>query len=70
MKKISDEFFYKYIFYLYNYFGMQCQNKAKTSDYYAVQKSPEYMEGLFFRVLYCLADHVGGGGGGVVVLSF
>ena len=33
-------------------------------DYYAVQISPEYMEGLFFWVLYCLADHGGGGGGG------
>ena len=49
---------------------LECNVKIKqTSDYYAVQKSPEYMEGLFFWVLYCLADH-GGGGEWVVLLSF
>ena len=47
---------------------LECNVKImQTSDYYAVQKSPEYMEGLFFWVLNCLADH---GGGGVVLLSF
>ena len=46
---------------------LECYVKIKqTFDYYAVQKSPEYMEGLFFWVLYCLADH-GGGGGGVSI---
>ena len=41
---------------------LECNVKIKqTSDYYAVQKSPEYMEGLFW-VLYRLADHGGGGG--------
>ena len=49
--------------------NLECNVKIKqTSDYYAVQKSPEYMEGLFFWMLYCLADH--GGGGVVVLLSF
>ena len=43
---------------------LECNVKIMhTSDYYAVQKSPEYMEGLFFWVLNCLADHGGGGGG-------
>ena len=52
--------------------NLECNVKIKqTFDYYAVQKSPEYMEGLFFWVLYCLADHGGGGGGGgLVLLSF
>ena len=44
--------------------NLECNVKIKqTFDYYAVQKSPEYMEGLFFWVLNCLADHGGGGGG-------
>ena len=47
--------------------NLECNVKIKqTFDYYAVQISPEYMEGLFFWVLYCLADH----GGRVVLLSF
>ena len=47
---------------------LECNIKIKqTFDYHAVQKSPEYMEGLFFWVLYCLADH---GGGVLVLLSF
>ena len=53
--------------------NLECNVKIKqTSDYYAVQKSPEYMEGLFFWMLYCLADHGGGGGGGcsITFLSF
>ena len=42
--------------------NLECNVKIKqTFDYYAVQKSPEYMEGLFFWVLYRLADHGGGG---------
>ena len=42
--------------------NLECNVKIKqTFDYYAVQKSPEYMEGLFFWVLNCLADHGGGG---------
>ena len=51
---------------------LECNVKIKqTSDYYVAQKSPEYMEGLFFWVLNCLADHGGGGGGGgLVLLSF
>ena len=50
--------------------NLECNVKIKqTSDNYAVQKSTEYMEGLFFWVLYCLADH-GGGGGGLGLLSF
>ena len=45
--------------------NLKCNVKIKqTFDYYAVQKSPEYMEGLFFWVLYRLADH---GGGGVII---
>ena len=48
--------------------NLECNVKIKqTSDCYAVQKSPEYMEGLFFWVLYCLADHWGVG---IVLLSF
>ena len=62
MKKISDDcwqsFFINTFSTLYNYFD------------YAVQKSPEYMEGLFFWVLHRLVDHGGGGGGGLVLLSF
>ena len=59
------------VFFINTFFtcttNLECNVKIKqTSDYYAVQKSPEYMEGLFFWVLYCLADH----GGGVVLLSF
>ena len=43
--------------------NLECNVKIKqSSDNYAVQKSPEYMEGLFW-VLYCLADHGMGGGG-------
>ena len=73
MKKISDDcwqFFYKYKFSTCTtILVLECNVKIKqTSDYYAVQKSPEYMEGLFFWVLYCLADH--GWGWGVVLLSF
>ena len=50
--------------------NLECNVKIKqTSDYYAVKKSPEYMEGLFFCVLYCLADH-GVGGALLVLLSF
>ena len=46
--------------------NLECNVKInQTFDYYAVQKSPEYMEGLFFWVLYRLADH--GGGGGVII---
>ena len=49
--------------------NLECNVKIKqTSDYYAVQKSPEYMEGLFFWVLYCLADHWVGGGGSITFL--
>ena len=67
MKKIFDYFwqsFFKNTFStLYN--CLECNVKIKqTFDYYAVQKSLEYMEGLFFLVLYRLADHGGGGGGG------
>ena len=45
--------------------NLECNVKIKqTFDYYAVQNhSPEYMKGLFFWVLDCLADHWGGGGG-------
>ena len=72
MKKISDDFWQSS--FINTFFTcttiLECNVKIKqTSDYYAVQKSPEYMEGLFFWVLYCLADH-GGGGGGLVLLSF
>ena len=39
---------------------LECNVKIKqTFDYYTLLKSPEYMEGLFFWVLYCLADHGG-----------
>ena len=70
MKKIFDYFwqsFFKNTFStLYN--CLECNVKIKqTFDYYAVQKSLEYMEGLFLLVLYRLADH---GGGGLVLLSF
>ena len=54
-------FFYKYIFYLYNYFGMQCQNliimQCKITRIYG---------GPLLLGAYCLADHRGG----VVLLSF
>ena len=63
MKKISDDC--RQVFYV-NTFStcttyLECNVKIKqTFDYYAVQISPEYMEGLFFWVLYCIADHGGG----------
>ena len=71
MKKISDDcwqsFFIKTFSTCTTILG--CNVKIKqTFDYYAVQKSKEYMEGLLFSVLYCIADH--GGGGVLVLLSF
>ena len=72
MKKISDDCWQSF---LINTFStcttyLECNVKIKqTFDYYAVQKSPEFMKGLFFWVLYCLADHWGGGGW-LVLLPF
>ena len=49
--------------------NLECNVKIKqTFDYYAVQKSPEYMEGLFSLELYRLADHWGVGGGSITFL--
>ena len=64
---IVDRIFFVNTFYTCTTI-LECNVKIKqTSNYYAVQKSPEYMEGLFFWVLNCLADH---GGVGLVLLSF
>ena len=64
MKKISDDCWQS--FYINTFStcttNLECNIKIKqTFDYYAVQKSPEFMKGLFFWVLYRLADHWGGG---------
>ena len=65
MKKIPDDCWQSCFFFI-NTFStcttiLECNVKIKqTFDCYAVQKSPEYMEGLFFWVLYRLADHGGG----------
>ena len=70
MKKISDDCWQSFFINIFSTCTtiLECNVKIKqTSDYYAVQKSPEYMEGLYW-VLYCLADH--GGCGGFVLLSF
>ena len=63
MKKISDDCWQSFFINTFSTYTtiLECNVKIKqTSDYYAVQKTPEYMEGLFW-VLYCLADHGGGG---------
>ena len=65
MKKISDDCWQSFSINTFSTCTTNLEYNVKikqTFDYYAVQKSPEYMKGLFFWELYRLADHWGGGG--------